>query len=297
MNRFVKISLMAFSGFSFLISLGFGSAPVLAQGRPVRMYYGVELASNYVFRGDDRYVRAFAKDGEEHGSFNITSVFHPEFIVASDQIVMHIRGNFAMTNRDDELDNPKGAFYGFERDDEIDYTLSYNWKNRLGKFTGAIVFYSLLDDRPVGPARNSPPVNSEGIPTEIMFGWEMLVANIFTAQIKQFSSDTPGAWYSSIGARGVKIGGFEWEVETGFVRTGLKTVNTRFSYDLGGFTIAANMAYRPNPKTLAYSDITAGTQGYDEEGKYAPDLSDPSAAKDYPPAIFWLSINYGVRAR
>jgi hypothetical protein len=56
--------------------------------------------------------------------------------------------------------------------------------------------------------------------------------------------------------------------------------------------VLLNASYRPDPKTLSFTNTTAGPQGYDIDGKYTPDTNDASKTASYPPVISWLTLRY-----
>jgi hypothetical protein len=264
-----------------------------AAQRPVLMYYGVEVVSDYVFRGDDMYVREFTKDGKEHASVNLSPAVRPQITLFSPTITFNVLGTFAYNDRPDKPDNDKGAFYGLEREDEIDYTLAYRWRTELGRFTAGIIRYSFLDQGRVGPTRSTPHTTPQPNPTEMFLGWDMPFWPKANPNFYHYAGQNYGDAYSAFSFDGAASSRLAWFLNFGFVRVGPKDVTGQLRWELGAVDLSFNAAYRPDPKTLSYR----GASGYDKEGKYIIDPSKSDKLGTYPSTLYWLGISVGGRVR
>jgi len=271
---------------------GSGGGSGGGQG-PVLMYYGVEAVSDYVFRGDDMYVRTFTKDGKEHAPAHVSPAVRPQITLFGPSVTFNVLGTFAYNDRPDDLANEKGAFYGLQREDEIDYTLAYRWRNELGRFTAGIVHYSFLDQGRVGPARTAPPSVPQANPTEMFLGWDMPFWAKANPNFYHYAGQNNGDWYSALSFDGAMTRSLAWYLNFGFVRVGPKDVTGQLRWELGRMDFSLNAAYRPEPKTLSYR----GGSGYDKDGKYIVDGTESSKLGTYPGTIFWLGIKFGGRIR
>jgi hypothetical protein len=267
----------------------------MAQQEPVLAYYGISAASDRVFRGDDYYVRAFNKSGQAHSEFNNEPVVMPQLNLYGEPVELDIKGFFAAQDREDDLKNSHGAFYGLQREDEIDYSLIYHWHNRLGRFSGGIIYYSLLDEGSLGPGAITRPAQPRTGATEFMAIWRFPFWESVHPTFAQFSQPVAGQDYSAFSLSG-ELRRMTWDVNAGIVRVGPKDLTGSLSYFFTReISVSANASWRPEPKTLAFQDTTAGLSGYDEKGKYVPDLSKPTVTKSYPSTIYWLTLSWGER--
>lgn len=260
---------------------------------PVLMYYGVEVVSDYVFRGDDMYVREFTKDGKKHEAVNFSPAVRPQLTLFSPTITFNVLGTFAYSDRPDDLKNDKGPFYGLEREDEIDYTLAYRWRTELGRFTAGIIRYSFMDQGRVGPTRSTPPSTLQLNPTEMFLGWDMPFWAKVNPNFYHYAGQDYGEWYSAFSFDGALGSRLAWYLNLGFVRVGPKDVTGQLQWTLGPVELSLNAAYRPEPKALSYQ----GASGYDKEGQYIIDPTKSDQRGTYPSTIYWLGVSLGGRVR
>ncbi len=252
-----------------------------AENQPL-MTYSVDLVSDYVARGEDLYVRRFAKSGEAHTAVNIAPAVQPSVTFHGPSgLSLNLWGSFALADR---ADDAKKRFVGLGRDDELDYTLAFDWSNRLGEFTAALIYYSYFDacygserDCTSAYLAASPPAP---VPPDAMIKWAMPFAKSVNPHFSFFANPTPGAWYAVLGISGGER--VSWAASLGEAGGGIKDLTAKISLAFGDVSVSANGAYRPNPEL-------AGPYGKD--GTYTVQ----GKTQHYPPAIFWLSVAWGGR--
>ena len=90
------------------------------------MEYGVDLVSNYVFRGDDLFVAKFTEDKEAQGGFNIAPALQPSLTLPGPGgFSLGLWASLALTNRDRDDPNTAVSEADLGSLDELDITLDY----------------------------------------------------------------------------------------------------------------------------------------------------------------------------
>jgi len=241
------------------------------------MAYGVDVVTDYVARGQDLYIRTLVRDGQEHGALHMEPAVQPSLtFFGPNGVSLNLWGSFAASNR---ADDKKKGFVGLGRDDELDYTLAYDWSNKLGGFTTALIYYTYMHAC-YGASDSCAYQEPSAVAPDAMIKWALPFAKAMGPYLQHYANSVPGASYTVLG-----IGGGEtipWGLSVGSVVEGVKDITGKVGFAMGPITVAANMAYRPNPMLV----------GYDKDGKYLPDPSK-NTIKDYPPAIFWLTFSWG----
>ena len=239
-----------------------GAGPALAEPATL-LDYGVGVVSNYVFRGVDVFTGVQDKEGEKHSSFNVAPAVQPSLtLYGPGGLSFGLWSSFALTNRSPE--ESKG-FAGLKEFDELDYTLAWDWKNRLGSFKVGIADYAIV------PAR--------GALNEVFITWAPTFLEGLSPLISHYSDTNSAVSYTSFGVSGGEA--VTWGANLGLSTKGPQDITASVGTGLGeSMSVAFNLAYRPTPSAVG---------PYDSEGKYAV----KGAAADYPPAIFWLSFSYG----
>ena len=251
--------------------------PASAQDK--LMTYGVDIVSDYVSRGQDLYLRTLTRDAKEHTSTHVEPAVQPSVtFFAPNGLSLNLWGSFATGNR---ADDTVKDFTGLGRDDEIDYTLAFDWSNKLGAFTAALIYYTYTHPC-YGCATVTEKLSGIAVQPDAMVKWVMPFAKAISPYVQHYANPLPGASYSVLGMSGGEA--VPWALSVGAVHEGVKDVTGKVGYVLGSFTVAANVAYRPNPALVG---------PYNRDGKYIPDTTKPDVVKDYPPAIFWLTFSYG----
>lgn len=227
-----------------------------AAGDPV-LSYNIDVVSNYIFRGTDLYASVFDKDGKDHGAFQFSPALQPSLtFVGPGGLSFGLWGSYALTNREDD-----GAFTGLKALDEMDYTLSWAWSNRMGSFSTGLAAYT-------GPAPASRFANNE-----MFITWGLPFAASLSPTISHYvivdaSGSVPGgATYTSLGiSGGEKI---TWNASLG-LSTGIQDLTAGVGYGFGDMSVALKIAYRP-----------------DEE------LVGEAGNSSYPKTVAWLTFSYG----
>jgi hypothetical protein len=249
-----------------------------AEDAPI-MTYGVDIVSDYVFRGTDLYVRQF-KDNE-HSAFHVAPAAQPSAtFFGPSGISLNLWGSFATGDR---ADDNKTGFLGLGRDDELDYTLAFDWSNRLGGFTAAIIYYTYFHQEyqtetvVVDAPSNTKATKAVPVQPDALFKWTMPFAKSINPYFSHYASPTHGASYDVLGISGGES--VVWAASVGNMRQGIKDVTGKVGYVMGDFSVALNAAYRPNPELVG---------PYDKDGKYFVKGEE----KTYPSTIAWLSLSY-----
>lgn len=248
------------------LMLGTMATTAKAEDAPI-MTYGVDIVSDYVSRGVDQFQKGFAFHEKDDGPVNMSPALQPSFtLFGPSGISLNIWGSFAITDR--SPDNKKG-FAGLSKLDEIDYTLAFDWSNKLGGFTAAIIAYTYpYDDK----------INATTQP-DYLLKWAMPFGKSVNPYLSYYASPVQGGEYAETGISGGES--VPWSLVLGAVAGGVKHVTAKVGYVMGDFTVAVSAAYRPNPELLAGA--------YDKDGKY---LDFENKSKDYPSTIAWLTLSY-----
>ena len=243
--------------------LTLGASRVIAQDKPTLMEYGADLVTNYVWRGIDIYEGAFAANNEDPSSFQVTPALQPSLtFIGPGRFSLNLWGSFALTDRDEEKAD-LGAL------DEIDYTLSYAWENKLGSFDTGFIVYTLPNPR-AGD-------NVE----EVYFSWGLPFAEAIGPSISHYAATGGASQYTALGFGGGEA--VTWSANIGAAKNGVQDVTVSVGASFGDFAVAASVANRPK---LELHDFD-GT----EDGKYTS-VKD-GQLKDLPSKIFWLTFSYG----
>jgi hypothetical protein len=249
------------------------SPPAGAQDS-VPMDYGVSIVSDYVFRGIDLYSGVYTKNEEEEAVFNVAPAVQPSVTFYSDSgFSFAFWGSWALTERDEDEDT---GFGGLKTLDELDSTFAYDWSNGLGSFTAGIVNYALI--HPSSQGEDGANIQ------EMFFSWGLPVMESLGPSLSYYVDSANANTYTA-----VAVGGGDalyWGANVGYGSVGgsqgVQDITASIGYDIGGgMSVDVYGVYRPTPQLV----------GYDSDGKYIS-AKDGSEA-DYPPAIFWLSFNYG----
>lgn len=271
---FRRIGLLGVLGL-FLLAL-----PAWAEDAPPPlMTYGVDLVSDYVDRGTDLFVRQF-KDNE-HSAFHVAPAIQPQVTLNGPSgISLNLRGSFAVSDR---ADDTKKRFLGLGRDDELAYTLAFDWGNKLGEFQAALVYYTYFDSCFAGNTNGNGACNASTpaaapVQPDAKLAWKMPFAKPAAPTLTYYANPTPGAWYATFDLSGGES--IVWAASIGEVREGIKDVTGKIGIALGGLTISLNGSYRPNPELVG---------PYDKDGKYLV----KGVEKTYPSTILWVTIGYG----
>ena len=225
--------------------------------------YNGDLVSTYVSRGVDFFTGVQQQDGAKHVAFNPAPAVQPSLtLYGPDGLSFGLWGSFALTNRGPD----EGALKEL---DEVDYTLAWDWSNRLGAFTVGLAHYATV------PQKVEPAVSSE-----VFVTWAPPFLEALGPSVTHYSDLASSAAYTSFGIGGGAA--LTWSANLGLGTKGVQDVTASLGTGLGASMSAAfNVAYRPTPSAVG---------PYDSEGKYT---TGKGAAADYPPAVFWLSFSYG----
>jgi len=95
------------------------------------------ISTNYIWRGYDLYVAKFDAKSKEHGALNIGPSFQPSltFYTPVEGLSFNMWMAYALSARDDK----DGALRAL---DEVDYTVSYEFENKVGSWSSAYVIYT-----------------------------------------------------------------------------------------------------------------------------------------------------------
>lgn len=230
--------------------------------------YGVDIVSDYVVRGVDQYDSAFAFHKKDATSFNVSPSLQPTLtLFGPSGLSLNLWGAFALTDRAD--DNKKG-FTGLSKLDELDYTLAYDWSNRMGGFTAAIIQYTYLY-----------ATGGSNVTPDYMIKWAMPFASSVSPYFAYYANETPGAEYATLGFSGGS--NVFWAASLGEKSKGPSDVTAKVGYNMGPIALSVNAAYRPTPA------IASNGYTIDSKGKYT-DFDGKS--KTFPSTIMWLDIGY-----
>jgi hypothetical protein len=256
--------------------------PARAENQPL-MTYSVDLVSDYVARGEDLYVRRFAKYREAHAAVNFAPAAQPSVtFFGPTGLSLNLLGSFALSDR---ADDAKKQFVGLGRDDELDYTLAFDWSNRLGGFTAGLIYYTYFDacyaserDCTTQYLAANPP---RAVQPDAMIKWAMPFAKSMNSHLAYFANPTPGGWYAVLGISGGER--VIWAASLGEAGGGVRDLTAKISLAFGDVSVSANGAYRPHPELVG---------PYQKDGTYT---TAKGRSGHYPPAIFWLSVAWGGR--
>jgi hypothetical protein len=238
--------------------------------------YGVDLVSDYVARGEDIYVRRFDKGRQEHTAVNVAPALQPSVTLHGQSgMSLNVWGSFALTDRED--DNRRG-FLGLGRSDELDFTLAFDWSNRLGAFVAGFIYYAYADScyGAATPCNRSTPAPAAVSP-EAFLKWNPPFATAVGGQFAYYTTTVPGGWYATLGVQGGER--LIWAADVGAVGAGIKDVTGKIGWSFGDVSLSASAAYRPNPEVVG---------PYAKDGSYLV----KGETKKYPATIYWLTVSY-----
>ncbi|HKI98899.1 MAG TPA: hypothetical protein VKB51_10535 [bacterium] len=232
--------------------------PRLASAAPgdTLMDYGADLVSNYVWRGNDLYVSKFAKDNKQPAAFNVAPALQPSItFYGPGGLSFNMWGSFALTDRKPDTAT---SFAGLEQLDEIDYTLGWDWSNKMGGFSAGLVTYTLT----------AMPSLSATKEVYVSYAPAILpsISPKFTHYVSVDAVSPSAGGYGGSTYDLLSIGGGDkltWSLSIGKTVT-LNDITASVGYPVGPLSISLNVADRPN----------------------LPDGSTEKAA------IFWIDINY-----
>ena len=256
------------TGYLVLVGLALGLMQFPLSAQETLVEYGVDVVSDYVFRGSDLHREVYVVRKEDETAFNISPAAQPTVTIYGPAgLWFNFWGSFALMERDEDTAT---GFSGLETVDEVDTTIAFDWENRLGSFSAGIVNYALV---------NSKAQGHNATVQEMYFSWGLPILESVSPSIAHYSDSNSGAYYSALGAEGGET--LSWSGNLGFVSGGIQDITLGLGYELtDSLSISANVALRPQPEF----------HGYTSDGKYisAKDASE----KDYAPAIFWVGLSY-----
>ena len=243
------------------------------------MEYGVDLVSNYVFRGDDLFVAKFAEDKEPQGGFNTAPAFQPSLtFLAPGGFSLGLWGSFALTNRDRDDPNTAVSEADLGSLDELDITLDYSWENPLGSFSAGYVVYTLTNPR--GGANLD----------EIFFSWGLPFMEALGPTLSHAAAASGIGQYTALAVGGgetlswgVSVANGSRDIPGAGIVNGIQDITANVGYAFGDFSLSLHVANRP--KALLHDfDGTA-------DGKF----TDPKTGKleAIPGNLIWLTFSYG----
>jgi hypothetical protein len=275
----------------------FGPAAFAEDAPPPIMSYEVDIVSDYVVRGADQFASGQAFHKKDDGAVNVTPALQPSMtFFGPSGLSLTVWGSFALVDRAD--DNKKG-FTGHGKLDEIDYTLQYDWSNKLGSFTAAIIQYTLLYtggtstashcDTRAGSVTCSDVGVSTPIQPDFLIKWAMPFGKSMNPYFSYYANPVPGAEYAVLGISGGEA--LSWAASLGEKSGGPNDITASIGYAFGDLKVSGNLAYRPTPKLVGYpggaADPVSGKPL--DAGKY---IDFNGKVKDYPSTIFWLTLAY-----
>ena len=227
--------------------------------------YGVDVVTTYVTQGEDLFRSAYDTKAEKHPAFPMTPAAQPYVTLHGPSgISLGLWGSYALTQRAPE---PDRNFAGLETLDELDYTLAWDWDNRLGSFTAGWALYTYT------------AVGARGSINELFFSVAPKALESIGGKLTHWvGADASGGGYTYTQ---LAIGGGETLTWNLFLGQAVKPkdVTARLGYAFGDFNVSLNASYRPNPELV----------GYNEDGTYSVN----GTTEHYPPTVVWLSVGYG----
>ena len=253
---------------------GFPNSGHAAAGDPL-LDYGADLVSDYVSRGVDLFVSKYDKDKKEHGVFNSAPAIQPYLTLHGPSgLGFGLWGSFALVDRKDD---PQAGFSGLRKLDEIDYTLFWDWKNKLGGFSAGLAAYT------------NPNLGAQFAYDEMYLRWAAPFMAAVSPTITHYvvvaspaSIPVPGSSYTVLAFSGGEA--VTWKLGIGRSDY-LQDVTAAIGKAFGSVSATFNVTYRPTPQ-IVNGPNQAST--YDEKGHYKVN----NVEKSYPKAIAWLTFSY-----
>jgi hypothetical protein len=233
MSRWSSLSLRLVAAAALLAVLSLPRPARAAPGDPL-LDYGVDLASNYVFRG----IEVFAVQNPDMKSFKVLPAVQPYATFHGPAgLSFGLWGSYATSNR-------KEATLGELRTlDEMDYTLAWDWSNKLGAFSTGLVAYTLTSSAATAGTFN-----------EVYFKWSPKIMESLSPTIAHYvtvnDTDTlfQAPTYTSLSVGGGET--LSWSASLGAQTHGLQDLTIGIGYDMGPVKVSLNVAYRPNEATV-----------------------------------------------
>lgn len=258
----LKISFIA-----VMVSLtGFFSTPVLAEDV---LEYGIDVSTNYVFRGFDMYEGAADANSKSRAAFSLMPSLQPTVTFSGPAgFSLNLWGAFAATNRGALKGNLKAL-------DELDITLSKSWENKIGSVEAGYVVYTLLDVEAV--------TGGAGALEEVFFSWGMPWAKSISPTLKYYVDTTSSISYLNLGISGGES--LTWGAAAGFVRSaGMQDYTANVGYKLSdSMSLTLNLVNRVNLENV---DLDGAA-----DGEYA-DQGNVGVAAPLPKNLAFLTFTY-----
>ena len=145
-----------------------------AQDAEPSVDLSLDVASTYIWRGEDIYLNYFHAAGSEQGVFNFAPSLMPSLTVYSpiEGLSFNVWAALSLVGRDTAGGDLHAA-------DEIDYTVAYEFENSLGAWSAAFILYTypttvsgaLLDSYPeLAFSYTAPVILSPTLSTAIAIG-------------------------------------------------------------------------------------------------------------------------------
>ncbi|MBI4082935.1 MAG: hypothetical protein HY423_10030 [Candidatus Lambdaproteobacteria bacterium] len=261
-----------------ILALLFAASSSAKPGDPL-LTYGVDLVSDYVSRGTSTHQETFPKDGTKVETFAVLPAAQPSVtLTGAGGFSLGLWSSVALVERgaDDRINGK-----GLSQADEVDFTLSWAWDNKLGSFSAGIVNYA-----------NVPATTSWN---EVFVVWSPPFARALSPKLSHYSDIVTALTYTSL-----TVGGGEkltWSANLGYGQAaalsdssglevrrgvaGIQDLTVKVGYGLSdALSVSLGAALRPNPA------VASGL--YDVKGKYKVDSTDTPA----PPLLMWLTLSY-----
>ena len=258
-----------------LAVMGFPNTSRAAAGDPL-LDYGADLVTDYVSRGVDLFVSTYSKDAtpKEHGVFNTAPAIQPYLTVHGPSgFSIGLWSSWALVDR---ADDPQTGFQGLRKLDEIDYTLGWDFKNKLGGFGAGYIAYQ------------NPNSSAQFDYNEVYVKWAMpfmasvspTLTHYVVASVPASSTIVPGSYYTQLGFSGGEA--INWKLNIGHSDY-LQDITGGIGKSFGSFSVTFNATYRPTPQIVG---------PYDVNGHYTIIENGVPVEKTYPKVIAWLTFSW-----
>ncbi|MDH4225452.1 MAG: hypothetical protein OEW12_07380 [Deltaproteobacteria bacterium] len=272
-NSFADILLRPGSGWGALaLAAAFFISPASpALGDQVLMEYSLELATDYVTRGDEMYNSVYEKRQEAEQATNVTPSAMPNItFFGPNGVSFTVGGMFATRDREPDRTGKTG-FKGMALADQVDYSLAFGWENKTGGFSIGLLDSTLPHN----------PDPASGI-QEFSFAWTLPFLDVLAPTITHVEDIGSPFSYTLFG-----VGGGEtivWGLEAGVQAEGTRDITGTLGFNWKNIlAVTLNASHRPFPQL--HNDWS-GTP-YAKDGKY----TDPTGREAImPPTIYWISI-------
>ena len=273
MRRWSTLNGCTLALLAVLAVAGFPNSGRAAAGDPL-LDYGADLVSDYASRGVDLFVSTYDKDKKEHGVFNTAPAIQPYLTLHGPSgLSIGVWSSFALVDREEDAAHkadPTTGFAGLKRLDEIDYTLAWDFKNKLGGFSAGVIAYQ------------NPNPSGQTAYDEMYLRWATpfmaAVSPTITHYVVVAGPDPAllGSTYTSLAFSGGEA--INWKLSFG-EGSHLQDITAAIGKSFGSVSATFNVTYRPTPQIVG---------PYDEKGHYTVN----NVEKSYPKAIAWLTFSY-----